>query len=369
MRALFVIRPFYGHLHPVVPLARALCAAGHEVVFATEERFCGVVEQCGFVAAPAGLDPFAPAPYEGYEFSEPVTQCKVEDILGIAARRQYHLILRDPTDFAAVIAAEALGIPQATVGFSRFCGNWWWRGVLGSSLDSVRLRLRITPDPELERLYPWLYIDTVPPWLQEEEGLPLDVLCRIRPEPYQAPPPPGALGVDELPDEPIVLVTLGTVFNRRPELLERLCRGALRAGTNVICTLGPRQDARSLPALQRLGVQVADYVPFGDILPHCAAVVTHGGYNTMLAALMQGVPLMLVPLGADNVHNAERCAEEGAGLTAAAETVTERRVAELVSIMVTQPEFRDAAERLGARTAALPGAAAAVPILERLGNE
>jgi UDP:flavonoid glycosyltransferase YjiC (YdhE family) len=98
-------------------------------------------------------------------------------------------------------------------------------------------------------------------------------------------------------------------------------------------------------------------------------VVTHGGYSTVLAALLRGVPLMLVPLGADNTHNAKRCAEEGAGLIEAPETVTERRVTELVSILMTQPEFRDAAQRLGARTAALPGAAAAVPILERLGSE
>jgi UDP:flavonoid glycosyltransferase YjiC (YdhE family) len=338
------------------------------VAFATEERFCGVVEQCGFVAAPAGLDPFAPAPYKRYEFSEPVTQRKVEDILGIAARRQYHLIVRDPTDFSAVIAAEALGIPQATIGFSRFCVTRWWRRVFGSSLDSIRHQPGITPDPEMERLYPWLYLDTVPPWLQEAEGPPVDVLYRIRPEPYQAPPPPGILGIDKIPDEPIVLVTLGTVYNRRLELLERLCQGVLRAGTKVICTLGPRRGGQSSPALQVRGVQVADNVPLRDILPHCAAVVTHGAYSTVPAAILQGVPLMLVPLGADNAYNAKRCAREGAGLTEAPETVTGRRVAELVSMLVTQPEFRNAAERLGARTAALPGAAA-VPILERLGNE
>ena len=81
LRALVAIRPFYGHLHPLIPVASALAAAGHDVAFATEESFGAVVERCGFVALPAGLDPFAPTPL-GHEFSEPVTRHKVQDILG-----------------------------------------------------------------------------------------------------------------------------------------------------------------------------------------------------------------------------------------------------------------------------------------------
>jgi UDP:flavonoid glycosyltransferase YjiC (YdhE family) len=348
----------------VVPLARALCAAGHEVKIATEEGFCRVVERCGFLTEPAGTDPFAPLG-EDHEFSEPVTRRKVEDILQIASSWRFDLILRDPTDFAAVIAAEALAVPQATVGFAFFCDTKFWRGVFGSSLDLIRASLGLPLDPELERLYSGLFIDTVPAWLQVTDGLPLHVMHRVRPEPYEAPAAPGAVTIDELPDEPMVLVTLGTVYNRNnPALLERLCRGAVGAGANVICTLGPRLDAASVPRLS--GVQFVDYVPISGLLPHCAAVVTHGGYNTVLASILNGVPLMLVPLGSDNSFNATRCVDHGVGLSESPATLTEGRVAKLVSKLLVQTEYRDSAARLAADTATAPTVTSAVPLLERV---
>src|SRR3990170_8178528 len=41
----------------MVPLARALQATGHQVGFATEQRFCGRVTAAGFRAFPAGIGP------------------------------------------------------------------------------------------------------------------------------------------------------------------------------------------------------------------------------------------------------------------------------------------------------------------------
>jgi UDP:flavonoid glycosyltransferase YjiC (YdhE family) len=116
-------------------------------------------------------------------------------------------------------------------------------------------------------------------------------------------------------------------------------------------------------------VDVVDYVPLAEILPHCAAVVGHGGYNTVLAALLEGIPLMLVPLAADNAHTAARCVELGVGLMEAADTATDERVGEIVSILLTQPEYRRAAAGLAATTMELPTAATAVPVLERLSAE
>jgi MGT family glycosyltransferase len=218
----------------------------------------------------------------------------------------------------------------------------------------------------MERLYPSLYLDTVPPWLQPSGELPVDVLQRIRPEAYQAPPAPDAVHLRELPAGPIVLVTLGTVFNRNVDLLGRLCRGARDAGAHVVCTVGPSRRA-SPGAIDGLpGVDVVDYVPLAEILPRCAAVVAHGGYNTVLAALLEGVPLMLVPLAADHAHTAGRCVELGVGLIETADMATDERVGEIVSILLRQPEYRDAAAGLAARTAELPTAATAVPVLEQL---
>ena len=121
MRALVAIRPFYGHLHPVVPLASALIEAGHEVAFATERSFCPVVERCGFRTFPAGLDPFAPVEV-GYEFSEPVTRQKAQDVLDIAGAWPFDLILRggdglfDAADLEVEVSETILHVGGVGVG-------------------------------------------------------------------------------------------------------------------------------------------------------------------------------------------------------------------------------------------------------------
>src|SRR3569623_1483937 len=60
MRILFACTTAYGHLHPLVPLARAATDAGHEVAFATGAALARAVAHAGFRHFPAGLD-WAPA--------------------------------------------------------------------------------------------------------------------------------------------------------------------------------------------------------------------------------------------------------------------------------------------------------------------
>jgi len=57
VRVLFTCLPLLGHFHPLVPLARALENAGHEVAFATGPTLCPLVVTTGFRAFPMGFDP------------------------------------------------------------------------------------------------------------------------------------------------------------------------------------------------------------------------------------------------------------------------------------------------------------------------
>jgi UDP:flavonoid glycosyltransferase YjiC (YdhE family) len=56
-------------------------------------------------------------------------------------------------------------------------------------------------------------------------------------------------------------------------------------------------------------------------------VVSHGGGGTILAALSRGLPLVLLPQGADQFHNAERVAEVKAGIALTPSEATPRRSA------------------------------------------
>ncbi|MFD9248094.1 hypothetical protein ACFV0D_40525, partial [Streptomyces sp. NPDC059556] len=54
MRVLFTLFPGAAHLYPVVPLARALLAAGHEVRVASHPELTGAVTAAGLAAVEIG---------------------------------------------------------------------------------------------------------------------------------------------------------------------------------------------------------------------------------------------------------------------------------------------------------------------------
>lgn len=62
-------------------------------------------------------------------------------------------------------------------------------------------------------------------------------------------------------------------------------------------------------------VLIHDLLPHGAVLPHAAAVVTHAGHSTVMAALADGVPMVCMPMGRDQHSNAARVAALGVGST------------------------------------------------------
>ena len=81
----------------------------------------------------------------------------------------------------------------------------------------------------------------------------------------------------------------------------------------VLVTVGRHADPAELGPLPA-NVHVERWVAQASVMPHAAAMVAHGGAGTTLAALAAGVPLVLLPLSADQPINARRVAELGAGL-------------------------------------------------------
>jgi UDP:flavonoid glycosyltransferase YjiC (YdhE family) len=104
-------------------------------------------------------------------------------------------------------------------------------------------------------------------------------------------------------------------------------------------------------------------------LPHCALVVSHGGPGSVIGALAHGLPMVLIPLGADQPYNAARCAELRVARVLDAVEATPETVREAVATVLADSTYRRNAERLRDEIAALPGPAHAVVLLERLAAE
>jgi MGT family glycosyltransferase len=169
-----------------------------------------------------------------------------------------------------------------------------------------------------------------------------------------------------LPAAPAVYLTLGTVFHLESgDLLERALAGLRALPANVLVTVGPHRHAEELGP-QPAHVRVAQYVPQETVLPHCDLVVSHGGSGSVLGALAHGLPLVLLPLGADQPLNADRCAALGVAEVLDAVEATPERVRAAAAAVLGDPTARRAAAALRDEIASLPAVDRAVAALARL---
>ncbi len=113
-------------------------------------------------------------------------------------------------------------------------------------------------------------------------------------------------------------------------------------------------------------VRIERYVPQSVVLPHCDIVVNHGGSGSVIGALAHGLPLVVLPMGADQLTNAHRCEQLGAGVVLDAVRVTSPAVRDAASALLSDADAHGAAEHIRDEIASLPGPNAVVPLLEQL---
>jgi UDP:flavonoid glycosyltransferase YjiC (YdhE family) len=361
MRVLCTCVPGYGHFHPMVPIAKALQAAGHEVAFVTAERFCPRVVAAGFAAFPAGLNPgqmveralqsFAgedASQFGAHMFAGVAAPAKLPELLRVVDAWRPGLVIHDVTDFAGPPAAAHAGVPSV----SHSLGPMF-------PPEFHRLADELVPhEPEA------LYLDICPPSLQSGD-LPA-VTQSLRPVPFDAVAGETLPAwVDGLVAQPTVYVTLGTLDNEAPGVIEAAVEGLRDEPLNVVVTVGPSRDPEELGP-QPANVHVARYVPQSLLLPHCDAVVAHGGSGTTLAALANGLPMVLLPQGANQFWNAERCASLGVAVRLLRDEISAGAVRNAVRRVLGEAAFRARAGEVAGEIAAMPAPADVVPRLEAL---
>ncbi|MDQ2809858.1 MAG: glycosyltransferase [Chloroflexota bacterium] len=395
---MFTVSGGYGHLHPLVPLARALQTAGHAVAFAVGPTLQPLVEAAGFTAFPAGINRERDAAYQQFKaqqqrmplnlatelFSYPQLFCGISTrlrtpiLVEIARRWQPDLLIREAGEYGAVIAAEHLGLPHATVAFAAALGSMaQFEREAAAQLDPLRRRWGLAADPGLTALYRDLYLSYAPPSFSLQDvggpavaGAVPPTTHHIRPEFFDQAAPAGLPAwVAQLPAQPTVYVTLGTEVNKEPDLypsvLQTIIAGLHAAPINLIVTLGREGDPADF-APQPANVHIARYIPQSLLLPYCDLLVMHGGSNTLLAALDLGLPLVVVPLIADQFFNATVTHRLRLGQVVPRDQLTPAAIRTAVDNVLTDPLYGQTARRLQAELQALPDQQYAVGLVERL---
>ncbi len=96
------------------------------------------------------------------------------------------------------------------------------------------------------------------------------------------------------PSRPTICVTLGLSFSQAPHIFRTIVDALDGLDVHAIVTVGTDLDPALVGSLPR-NVRVERYVPYSVLLPHCDAMVFHGGFNSLHAALWHGLPLVVIP--------------------------------------------------------------------------
>ncbi|WP_082772726.1 nucleotide disphospho-sugar-binding domain-containing protein [Actinoplanes sp. TFC3] len=371
MRVLFATWDMNGHLNPMVPLAWAMRAAGHEVTVVSNPGMVPNAVGAGLPAYGAGsdFDSYAalreqlkarnwrpttpqrpantPAPDEdaertrrrrlmGFRVAVESAEAQADDAVAFARWWRPDLVVFEPAAFVGPLIARLLGIPAVrhlwSVDFTAPIAEMEdaLTGALAarSGLDRLGVNGDITLDP-------------APARLQVDDGR---VRERIRYVPYNGPAEVPAWVLAE-PPRRRVAVSWGTSrallgfdhLMQAPLVVDALAE--VDAEVVVAVVDSQRELFGTLPD----NVRFVGRVPLHPLLRTCSALVQQGGAGGTMTALVNGVPQVVVPQMPDEMFHGWQVERSGGGVMLEGATATAESVRAAVLTVLEDQRYAESA--------------------------
>lgn len=164
-------------------------------------------------------------------------------------------------------------------------------------------------------------------------------------------------------DLPVLLVSLGTAYNDRPEFYRTVVESAADRPWQVVLAVGG-VDPRALGPVPA-NVRVHRQVPQLAVLRHAKVFVTHAGMGSTMEALHFEVPMVAIPQMAEQRANADRIAELGLGTVLAPDRVTAGTLWQAVGAVAADEPVRERLAWMKREMTAAGGVPAAADAVER----
>ena len=386
-----------GDLHPYLAVGLGLMKRGHDVTVATAELYRGHVTREGMTFHPMrpnfdamasnpemvrrAFDPHRGAEFYVRELVLPFIEQTHADLL--SACKGADLLLIQPTLFTAPIVAEMLGLKWLSVFLApgslfsaydppllppvpwlhrlRGLGPWPQRTSFAAmkiftrgwtrSVDEIRRRERAQYTSKCA-----LYDDLLSPygtlaWYSEVLGakqVDWPDPSRVTGFPYYVP----ASTADSMSpaleeflssgDAPVVF-TLGSSAVVDPgDFFQQSLDAIQRIGRRAVLLVGKQVSCAQLPS--NPGIFIAEYAPYSELFPRCAAVVHQGGIGTLACALHAGVPSLIVPRGLDQPDNAFRARRIGVARVLPRWRYSGARAASHLRALLDSPQYSVSAQ-------------------------
>jgi len=368
-----------GDVFPMLGLALALQARGHDVTLATSAYYGHMARELGLAFEPFGTEEQFREGMRHPDVWHPRRSfAHLFRMMELAREQQYELFKRFHREgpfagvancicFGAQTASEQFGFPLIT---SHIQPAVLWSDIKPPKLPGLfgsrwlkktlaRLGEKLYVDPiALPTLNSWRERLGLPPiqrltsWWHSKHG----VLC-LFPEWYAAPQADWPQPLEQtdfpmwnfrsqtsIPDEverflnagePPIVFTPGSANIQARAFFATAVEACVRLGRRGILLT---EFEEHLPAQIPSSVARFSYVPLDLMLQRCSSIVHHGGIGTTSQGMMAGIPQLIMPMAYDQFDNAERLVELGVGTAVPVHAFQPARVTRALHALLANPD-------------------------------
>jgi zeaxanthin glucosyltransferase len=166
-----------------------------------------------------------------------------------------------------------------------------------------------------------------------------------------------------LTERPVVYTSMGTLQNRQFWIFHVIAEACAMLPMQLVISLGGGARREEIGQLAGDPV-VVDFAPQMALLERSCLFITHGGLNSVQEALLEGVPLVVVPITNDQFGVAARVEWIGAGERLSLRRLSATRLRGAIERVLSQPTYRREAERLKQAMVASGGVVRAADLTE-----
>lgn len=368
-RVLFINAGSEGHINPTIGVVEELISRGEEVVYYCIEAYRERLEKVGATVRTFDGDKFVKAFISGGRryvheringlllTSEIIIPSVLQQIKG----ESFDYLIHDSMFGCGRILAQILKLP-AINSCTSFAQS-------GDSFHQMLKHLSNTiPEEELQPIneqYHRLTSDIMEKYKVEIHS-PYEVFCNPAPltlvyttrefqpsgedfnETYKFVGPSITpriqkehFDLSSIRDKNPIYISLGTVFNQAMDFY-KLCFEALgNSEHTVVMSIGERTQSSDLGEIPE-NFMVKNYVPQTDVLRYTKLFITHGGMNSTHEGLYYGVPLIVLPLSAEQPIIAAQVTNIGAGIVLQMQDLTPSQLRNSVNEVLNQSSFQQA---------------------------
>ncbi|MBK5503326.1 macrolide family glycosyltransferase [Bacillus sp. TH12] len=366
-KVLFINFPGEGHVNPTIGIVSELIQRGEKVVYYCIEDYRDKIKKTG--AEFRTYENFRPKTDINKDVKQKVNQLDmlsnmisvmdrlVKDILSEIEGEQFDYVIYDHHFAAGYIIASALQLPKisscTTFAFndsislfgidnSKYLGEKSplnkncidiinkWKEQYGVTYDSFRDVINHPGDITI------VYTSKeYQPYANEFDDSFIFVGPSITPRHDVEDFP-----IEDLKGKKVIFISMGTILNQQTTLYEKCFEAFKDTPATIVLAIGKKTNIEQFKNVPPNFI-LYKYVPQLEVLQHTDVFITHGGMNSSSEALYYGVPLVVIPISADQPLVAKRVTELGAGVHLDKTSLTPEILREETEAVLYRKEFKE----------------------------